>query len=391
MTKHRKGTKKALSREEYWERCSELGSREDILAQVDADLRRTGFAGDTVNVLIVYLATVTRLFNEPVSVALLGPSSAGKSFTIKRALDFHPPEAYLALTAMSDKALIYMDVSLQHRMLVVYETAGLSGEFLAYGIRTLLSEGRLDYWFTDFELKRAVNISQEGPTGLITSTAGSLDRELSTRVMQATVKDDAELTRAIMLAAAKEDQEEIDLSPYHDLQRWIAAGPREVWLPFSEKLARETDPTAVRLRRDFQALLGLTRSHALLHQANRDSDARGRIVAVPADYAAIHRLVAAMIAEGAERAVPDSVRETVSAVGKLDHKFDSSPHQVTIAELAKHLGINRSSASRRVNRALGYGFLKDVSGGGRGKPKLLERGDPMPEDAGVLPPPEILT
>ena len=41
---------------------------------------------------------------------------------------------------------------------------------------------------------------------------------------------------------------------------------------------------AVRLRRDFSVVLSLIKAHAILHQATRERDADGRIVATLADY-----------------------------------------------------------------------------------------------------------
>lgn len=380
---------KPLNREDHRERCAELAPAPDILSRVDEDARRSGFAGPTVILLVVFLAAMSRLFAKPVSVALAGPSSAGKSFTIQKALEFHPPEAVFVVTGMSEKALIYMDTDLKHRMLVIQEAAGLSGDFLSYGIRTLLSEGRLDYWYTDFDVRKARQITKEGPTGLITSSVGKVDAELATRVIMPTVKDDSDLTKAIMVASAEEVHEVADRGPYHDLQRYIAAGPCGVTVPYAKRLAIEADSSAVRMRRDFPAVLELTRAHALLHQDTRDRNEDGRIVATPDDYAAVHTLVAELVAEGAERAVPETVRETVKAVNEIAFKPGGPDEPVTIAALAKHLALNRSSVSRRANRALDLGFLKDESLG-RGRAKKLLAGDPMPEDTGVLPPPEIL-
>jgi hypothetical protein len=75
------------------------------------------------------------------SVAVKGPSSGGKSFVIESTLKFFPPEAYYALTAMSDRALAYSNEPLRHRFLVIYEAAGMASDFATYLIRSLLSEG----------------------------------------------------------------------------------------------------------------------------------------------------------------------------------------------------------------------------------------------------------
>ena len=74
-----------------------------------------------------------------------GPSSGGKSFTVETVLRFFPPQAVYCMTAISDRALAYTEAELQHRFLVMFEAAGMVGEFASYLIRSLLSEGRLIY------------------------------------------------------------------------------------------------------------------------------------------------------------------------------------------------------------------------------------------------------
>ena len=76
-------------------------------------------------------------------------------------------------------------------------------------------------------------------------------------------------------------------------------------------------PVAVRLRRDFGSLLALIRAHAVLHQASRARDNKGRIVATLDDYAVVRDLVADAIAEGVGATVSETVRETVAAVAAL--------------------------------------------------------------------------
>ena len=46
---------------------------------------------------------------------------------------------------MSEHALAYDQEPLQHRMLVIYEAAGMAGEMQSYLIRSLLSEGKVRY------------------------------------------------------------------------------------------------------------------------------------------------------------------------------------------------------------------------------------------------------
>ena len=85
-------------------------------------------------------------------------------------------------------------------------------------------------------------------------------------------------------------------------------------MPCKQLLADLAPPDAVRLRRDFGKLLRLIEAHAILHQATRDLDSNGVIVATLRDYAAVRELVHDLLTEGAHMSVSDETRETVMAV-----------------------------------------------------------------------------
>jgi hypothetical protein len=143
---------------------------------------------------------------------------------------------------------------------------------------------------------------------------------------------------------------------------------------------------AVRLRRDFGAVLNLIRAHALLHQVSRERDAEGRIVAtIEEDYAAVRELVSDLVSEGIEATVPEIVRETVEAVKRLRENSKGEP--VTVAELARELKLDRSAVSRRVRNAKDRGYLRDLEENQR-KPSRLVPGDELPDDLQILPRPE---
>lgn len=379
------------SRGELRERCSGLVEAPNILDHVVVALRAMRFAGPTWPALLVVLAMFSRNLQKPVSVVMQGESSSGKSYTIDQALRFFPPEAYYRLTAMSSKALIYSLEEFSHRMIVVCEGKGLEGDFTSYVIRSLLSEGRIDYEVTDIEHHRTVRIQKEGPSGLISSTAGRVQYELGTRILSVPSDDSREMTSQILMAEAEEAESgsaSVDLTAFHALDQWIATGPHDVVIPFAKQIAQGTDGTAVRMRRDFGAVLGLVRTHALLHQANRDTDQLSRLVATVDDYRAVHALVSQIIARASGRTVPAGVRELVAAVA--DHKDKAGGHLhggVPYRLLADTLGVSRPTISRRANSAITLGYLTDV---GANSKHRLDLGDAMPEDAGVLPDPDTI-
>src|SRR5215207_7571973 len=374
---------------EAWERCQGLAQAPNILERFAEELARSGVAGEVRTAKLLYLAVTSRLLEKPISIALKGPSSGGKSYLTEQVLRFFPVSAFYSLTAMSEKALAYSEEPLSHRILVIFEAAGMSGEFATYLIRSLLSEGCIRYELVEktAEGLRPRLIERQGPTGLlITTTAVKLHPENETRLLSLTVTDTQEQTRAVMAALAEEPGEaRPNFEPWHALQVWLERAEHRVWIPYAGILADLIPPVAVRLRRDFGALLNLIRAHALLHQASRDRNVEGRIVATIEDYAAVRELVVDLVGEGVETTVPATVRETVEAVKRL--REDSNGEPITVAELARDLKLDRSAVSRRARNAKDRGYLRDLEDNPR-KPSRLILGDDLPDDLQILPSPE---
>jgi hypothetical protein len=375
--------------EELQATAGDLISAPDILARFGAEVESAGLVGETNNAKILYLTLTSRLFERPVSVAIKGVSSGGKSVTVERVLEFFPPAAYSVRTGLSEKALIYSDEDFRHRILVIYEAAGMNSDMLSYSIRTLLSEGHLLYEFVE-KTKAGIRprkIEKEGPTGLITTTTASkLHPENETRLLSLGVIDTREQTEAVMRALAADTEAAINYAPWRALQAWLATGERRVFIPFAVKLAEQIPGVAVRLRRDFKLLQTLIRSHALLHRETRGRDDQGRIVATLDDYAAVRGLIERLFSEGVEATVPKTVRETVAAVAVLGLRQSNTatPAEVSLTALAKELKLDKGPTSHRVRKAIDRGFLVNHEEK-RGKPARIALGDPLPDEIQILP------
>jgi hypothetical protein len=272
----------AEERSEAWNESADLAQSDSILERLDHQLTRLGVVGERRGAKLIYLALTSRLLDRPVSVAIKGPSSGGKSFLVESVLKLFPQSAFHALTAMSERALAYSSEPLKHRHLVIYEAAGMVGELASYLIRSLLSEGRLRYETVE-KTKDGLTpklIERKGPTGLIvTTTALRLHPENETRMLSLTVTDTREQTAHVFRALADGVRDDVDVTEWRALQTWLATGSASVVVPFAKDLASLVPPVAVRLRRDFKTVLTLVRAHALLHQATRRKDGAGQIIA----------------------------------------------------------------------------------------------------------------
>jgi len=325
------------------------------------------------------------------------PYSGGKSYVVETVLKAFPSSAYYALSSMSDRSLAYSDEPLAHRTLVLYEAAGLTSDFGTYLMRTLLSEGCIRYETvekTQDGLKPKL-IERAGPTGLIvTTTWANLHPENETRMFSITVRDDPQQTAGVLHALADRANgrgpAEPDFAPWHALQTWLElAGCRTVTIPYAHKLADLADARAVRLRRDFGAVLNLVRAHAILHQCTRERDPYGRIVATLDDYRAVYGLVIDILGEGVQASVDKTVRETVETVARLieDARHENKPTEVSRGQLANALGLDKTSAGRRALRAIHDGYLVNLETREK-QPARYALGDPMPADQPVLPHPD---
>lgn len=375
---------------EAWQVCSELASEDDILQRFADELALSGVAGESRLVKLLYLAVTSRLLTKPVSVAMKGPSSGGKSYLTEQVLGFFPESAYYALTAMSERALAYSEEPLSHRFLVIYEAAGMESDLQTYLIRSLLSEGRVRYETVEktSEGMKSRLIERPGPTGLlVTTTAVRLHPENETRLLSLTVTDTREQTRSVLMAlAAEAGDHEPDRENWHTLQEWLAVQDNHVTIPYGERLAKAVPPVAVRLRRDFEAVLNLIRAHTILHQASRERDSRGRIMASLEDYEAVRGLVADLVSEGVGSTVPATVRATVQMVEDLCTKGGGG---IGVQRTARKMGVDKSTASRRLKGAMERGFLENLEDR-KGKQARYVTSDRLPDDVEVLPPPEAL-
>jgi len=380
--------------QQAWERCTELARTDDILSAFSGEVARAGVAGEERLVQLLYLALTSRLTEKPLSVGVVGPSAGGKNYVQGSVLEFMPPRAYYALSAMSEHALAYSEEPLDHRFLVIYELAGLNSDFATYLLRSLLSEQRVRYETVEKGpdgVLRARLIEREGPTGLIlTTTRAALHPENATRMLTVTITDTGEQTSAVMLQIAR-GSKEVHVERWHALQTWLEGAEHRVVIPYAEALATMIRPVAVRLRRDFRALLSLIQARAILHQATRQRDAQGRIVADLSDYAAVRELVCDVMSEGVDATVSATVRETVEAMASFDTQLPVEGEQpgVSLADVTKKLRIDRSAASRRVKVAIGKGYLRNLDTR-RGHAARLVIGDPLPDDFELLPAPEAL-
>jgi hypothetical protein len=362
-----------------------------ILDRFTREARMRGLVGEERNAQILYLVLTSRLLDQQVSAGVKGHSSSGKSYGVATVVEFFPADAVIEFTAMSERALVYSEREFKHRTLVIYEVValreGADDNLTSYFVRSLLSEGRINYEVVErrdgaFTTRTIV---KEGPTNLVfTTTQTKVHAENETRVLSLNTDDSKSQTERVLLELANESGRGSSLDDWHELQRWLEHAEHRVTIPYARQLAKLVPGVAVRLRRDFGSLLALIRAHAMLHQETRGRDAAGQVVASVEDYAVVRDLVGDVLAQGVAATVSATVRGTVETVAAL-----ARSDGIQAREVADHLDIDKSNASRRLRQAADEGYVRNLEGK-RGRPARWVVGDPMPDDAELLPEPARL-
>jgi DNA primase len=382
---------KEEERKEAFEQCKEIAESKDILNLFTEALSACGVVGESKVTKIIFLSVCSRVLKEPVSIIVKGQSSSGKSYLVKSILsNFFDPEAYFPLTSASEKALIYTKEPFENRFIWIYEMHTSKKSFFDYLVRTLLSEGRIDYETTvlrDDGERETVKIVKEGPTGLIlTTTKIKLNEENENRCLTLTTDDTEEQTRDILRIIAEEASGEtvFNPAPWLALQRYIELSTKDVTIPYARALAELFNPNAVRARRDFTKVMNFIRTHALLHQVNRKRDKAGRIIANFKDYKVVNGLIERALSYSVLSSVPAKIRDTVEAVDLMIDDVEAQEKGVKVRPISEALGIDRGTAWRWVREATNLGYLENLETkkGGTGRYII---GDKMPKPKNLLP------
>ena len=375
----------------------------DPLLVIQEAIRTLGYGGDIKAPMITYLAATSRVLgmrpgSMPVHLLLMGPPSAGKSYTLQIVLRLLPEEVSYRIDAGSLRVLIYDQEAndLRHRIIIFSEADSLpKGEDnpAASALRTLMQENRLNYkvTITDASTGRfgVQEISKLGPSVVITTSTRRLGPQLDSRVFTLEVSDSSEQIQAALMTQAQLELEGA-VEPDPALIAFQALlqiqAPWEAWVPFASKLAEKMGllPQASRINRDFLRPLSLVKSLAVLRHQHREKDEKNRIVAQIADYEVVYQLVNEMF-ETSVNKVSDKIRQVVQAVDELK---GARVTPISITAVGDHLGTTKQAAHYSIKTALSEGWLVNTESR-RGYPFNLDIGEPLPGSIGLPPPKEL--
>ena len=349
---------------------------------VDKSLKSLYFAGKTDNAKLLFLASLTRFSNRPVSILIKGASGSGKSELLNIILKFIPEKDKEVFTGISEKSIAYMERNfLKHKILGIQEFSGLNNPTGNTLLRSLLSEGKIRRMVAKNDPNDNDFVNQEskveGPVCLfMTTTEESIHPEDENRMLSIKVDQSAEQKRLVLLAKAdafngvkksKEIIQEMQLVSIEYQKNF-----KKVEIPFVKKIAMGMDTSFDQVLRHFDKILSLIEAHALLNQESREIK-DDKVVANDEDYSVVCSLLEPILFEQSKREVDFDIIRIMELIKKSEIKgsfLNLSPDEIDTSNgfLAKKLQMSESAVSLKCKKARKLGLIAKDSP--EGKPAI---------------------
>lgn len=380
-----KEVEKPAFTEEEKEQAVKLLKSPDMLS-LFLETCHSEYVGREKELTMLKFATISRKFNEGLSIVGTGPSSVGKSEAIKVALKTCPTTVQDDFTSVTDQYLLYRIEPLEHRVVTFYEKSGQRNSYVGYILRSALSEKqvKLGTIIKDSNgalVARLIEKSSQGLVFLTTYASGNIDYEFSTRVLKLDFMHDRNLQAQYYQHVARlaEGEQPKTCIPFRIWQvADMLTEPAEVVIPFASKIATLFPTNNERLNRDLKRLFLLINTCALMFQFQREKDQQGRIIATAKDYEIIYDLKDLFCQSIG--VVPESVIKFLQTCKTLQDRGE----EVTRSLMMKEMKISDRTVRRYMNEGVANDLLEVEGRGVNQKLRVID----IPKIISVMPSPE---
>lgn len=325
-----------------------------FLYRLGQKLHEMGVVGEEKNCLTLFLATVTRSLDHPISVLIKGPTSSGKNNAVRNVVSLLPPECVITRSSLTKKALAYGTEDLSGKVIYLFEYQG--GKDAQYMTREIQSEGSLQHEHTVVSgggrsTQIAMRIGE--PVFLSTTTADRVYADDETRFLSLRADESEDLTRKVLRAKFQPTQPKVGqpgIEIWQEAIRLLASDPRAFhypdWFGFVADKIPAGEP---RSRRDAERFISLLKAVAHCKSfSDGRHDRKGAIEIELADYCIAYELLSEGFNFTYSGAHPHALK-VAETVRKL-HADMKRP--VTVKEVADHNAWEQALAYKWVNAAI---------------------------------------
>ena len=332
-----------------------------LMAAITERVGRAGIVGEGANRTVLFVVASSYKMPDPLHALIQGASGSGKTRLLDVIARCMPAEDVRRYTRVTDNAFYNQAEDHFRRTLVCLEDLDGLREEAQLAVRELQSSG---------VLRSAVSVKDDR-TGAITggervvrgpvaslacTTRGEVYEDNVSRSLVIAVDESAEQTRRVIAYQDARAAGHSTAAEREREQRFLAncvrlLEPREVVNPYAGRV--RLPEGAHKLRRLHELYLSFVRQVTLIHQYQREVDARGRLVATPEDL----RIACDVLFEAIVLKVDEldgGVRQFYERLKRyLAERPDGHAAEFTQRELRDALHVSRAQCSRFVHRLIG--------------------------------------
>ncbi|MFC1851649.1 toprim domain-containing protein [candidate division CSSED10-310 bacterium] len=250
----------------------------DLIERILSDFHTCGIVNEDTNLLIGYLSSLSRKFDDPLAIMFQSSPGSGKSTVMDAILGFVPEEDKRVYTYMTGQSLFYAgENDLKHKVLAIEEDEG--AEKANYSLKTMQSEKRITITSTGTDpltgRNKSFTTTVNGPVAIMSCTTKPfVEEELMLRFLGLGTDESRQQTIAVLERQRKNETIEGMLAKerarqihhrHQNVQRLLQ--PVRVLNPYADRLTFPS--TSLRTRRDQKKYLTLIRAIAFLFQYQR--------------------------------------------------------------------------------------------------------------------------
>jgi hypothetical protein len=354
----------------------------DLVKELLRDLTIMGLVGEDMNKLLLYLIMTSRKIADPLSAYIIGRSSGGKSWLVKRAALLMPPGSWIMVNSSSDQALYYTGKDLIGKLVILGEFAGadnIEGE-----LRQILSDGKISRMVT---MKDPVSGAMKtgyveacGPIAFISTTTNpDVNPENLSRCLVLYPDESPEQSRRIKkyqdkLRGSKEGymlKAKIEEVMKKHIQQML--DDIVIFNPFVDEIKFPT--IILQGRRVYINFLTVISMVTFVYQKQREIKSfefKGKqipyIECTTTDYRIAFNIMMSGILENMLDSMPKSARDfhellktKVLEAAKAERKDPKNIH-ITVRDMLEFTGWTPKQVRRNREKLLEYGCLERVSG-----------------------------
>lgn len=272
------------------EKAVEFLSNPRLMKNIDKLLEQSGIVGEDMNRISLYVISSSYKSQNPLHAMVQGTSGGGKSHLINAIAQCFPQEDVMDMTRITPKALYHHgEKELMDKLVIIQDFDGLDDE-AQYAFREVQSNKRLGSSSVVKDRQGNMRTKQKvvnaNFASLVATTKAEVYLDNASRSTMQGIDESTDQTQRIIQRQNKKRAGMIDTESEHEAKQLLRNCMRvmkkyHVVNPFADKITLPLDAKMLRrLNEQYQDFISQI---TLLHQYQRKTDDKGRLVATKED------------------------------------------------------------------------------------------------------------